>query len=225
MKTVGVIQARMGSNRLYGKVMLPLADKPLLQRFIERVMRSELLDEIVLATTEKAEDDILCELGRQLKIEVFRGSENDLIERIYGAAKRHKATLICRLCADNPLIEPSEIDRIVQCMFDDVNACMYSNVQPIEDNGYPDGIGAEVYNFNHFWWVHYNIEGTDYREHPHLFYYDTGLVKTCQCPEELSRPDLKLDVNTQQEYEYIKAIYDKFGHNNFHFTDYAGDLQ
>jgi len=109
-----IMQARMGSTRLPGKSMMPLAGKPLILRIIERVKRATTLDCIVLATTQKAQDDVLCDIAREQHIEVFRGPEMDLVERYYQAAREFKADIVVRLPADNPVVEPQEIDRIVK---------------------------------------------------------------------------------------------------------------
>jgi len=139
---VGVIQARMGSKRLRGKSILPLAGKPLLSRFIERVKRSALLDKVVLATTDKQEDDCLCSLSGKLGIEVTRWhEENDLIARILRCAQRDKADTIVRLCADNPLIEAEEIDRIItHYLIATKRGVLFTNTHNVKDNGYPDGL-------------------------------------------------------------------------------------
>ncbi|MCX5696388.1 MAG: glycosyltransferase family protein [Candidatus Omnitrophica bacterium] len=220
---VGIIQARMGSKRLPGKSILDLAGKPLLFRFIERVKRAETLTQVVLATTENNEDDILTQIAEGLGIDIFRGSENDLIDRYYQAAKNAKADLIVRLCADNPVVEPKEIDRIVRVHLKSGND-FSANTHNIDNNGYPDGLGAEVYNFALMERLRQITNDPRNREHPHSYVYEhrecfkTGTV---ECPAEFRRPELKLDVNTQQEYRFLKDIYDYLfpKKSDFHITD------
>ncbi len=222
-RVVGIIQARMGSKRLPGKSMSKLAGKPLLYRFIERVKRTKRLNDIVLATTGKIEDDVLVEIANDLGISVFRGSENDLVDRYYQTAKQFKADIVVRLCADNPVIEPKEVDRIVEYHLQSNND-FSSNTHDINNNGYPDGLGAEVYNFEtieRLWKVTTN---QSHREHPHSYIYenrDKFVVGTIDCPVEFKRPELKLDVNTEEEYKFIKAIYEYWypRKRNFHITD------
>jgi len=223
VKVAGIIQARMGSTRLPGKSMADLAGKPLIFRFVERVKRSLRLDEIVLATTTKSEDDVLLKVAGELDIKVFRGSENDLVDRYYQVARKFKADIVVRLCADNPVIEPAEIDRIIDYHLKTGND-FSSNTHNIDDNGYPDGLGAEVYSMGtveKLWKV--TVDPAN-REHPHSYIYenwDKFKVGTIKCPLEFSRPELKLDVNTSEEYEFINAIYQYCypRNNEFHITE------
>lgn len=225
-KIIGIIQARMGSTRLPGKSMLPLLGEPLLYRFIERVLRCKQIDQIVLATTEKEEDDCLCDVANKLGVESFRGSETDLIKRFYDCAVKYGADIVVRFCADNPLVEPEEVDRLIEkYLSDNQKGWLYSNTHNIDFNGYPDGLGCEIYDINLLKWVDKEIEGSDNREHPHKHFYDNGLVRTIKCPYHLKGySDLKLDVNTRKEYEFIRDIYDSIGHNFFHAEDYLSEV-
>jgi len=222
-KVVLILQARMGSTRLPGKSLMPLAGKPMVERIIERVKRCTRVDTIVLATTEKSEDDCLADISAKSGIEVFRGSENDLVDRYYKAALKYRADVIVRLPADNPVVEPAEIDRIIEHHLqsqDDFSA----NTHNILDNGYPDGLGAEVFTLVKLREVWEKTTDPRNREHPHTFFYEHPelfKIGTVKCPEEFRRPDLVLDVNTREQYEFIAAIYDALypRNPNFHITD------
>ena len=222
VKIVGIIQCRTGSKRLPDKALMSLAGRPMLWRYIERCKRIEMLDELVLATTELYRDNVLCDIAELLNIKWFRGSEDDLVDRIYQCAIKHKADVIVRLCADNPLIEPEEADRIIKYFLErsyTVIPSLISNTQNLKSNNYPDGIGCEIYDIDSFKWT-FNGD----REHPHSKFYQRGWIETIPCPKEFAYPQIKLDVNTKKEYEYVKKIYDHFGHNNFHVTDYIRGL-
>ena len=143
-KVVLIIQARMGSTRLPGKSMMDLAGYPLVGRILERVKRAKNIDEIVLATSDKNKDDILVELANEYHVSSFRGSENDLVDRYYKAAKCFKADIILRLPADNPCPEPSEYDRLIEYQLGS-NKDFSSNICNFMGNGYPDGIGVEAF--------------------------------------------------------------------------------
>lgn len=213
MKIIGIIQCRTGSRRLPQKALLPLAGKPMIWRYIERVKRCKMLDEIVLATTWKDEDKVLCDIAEELGIKFFLGSENDLVDRIYKCAVKYKADVIVRLTADNPLIEPEEIDRIIEASQTLIGE-VFSNTCNIRNNDYPDGLGAEVYTIKEFgdlW------SKKDYSiEHPHT-YFD---FESIPCPIKIrGYSDKKLTVDTQKDYEFISNIYNKYGAEP-HFTDY-----
>lgn len=225
-----ILQARMGSTRLPGKSMMPLAGVPLVGRIIERVKRCKNLNRIVLATTQKEEDNILAELAQSYGIPAFRGSEHDLVDRYFQCAKEFKADIIVRLPADNTVPEPREIDRIIEYHLHG-NTDFSSNLSQVFENGYPDGIGAEVFNFNTLEEVWHRCTDPYKREHPHLNYFDYKTQKlsdpinyrvgTINCPKEFRRPDLVLDVNTIEEYDFMCELYDTLYHrnHNFHITE------
>lgn len=221
----------MGSTRLPGKSMMDLAGAPLVGRILERVKRCQYLDEIVLAIPDTDQDAPLAELGRAHSITVHLGSENDLVDRYYQAACKAKADIVGRLPADNPTPEPSEIDRIIKHHFNLGRRGFSSNLSTIGDSEYPDGIGAEVFDFSLLEEVREKNFDLEKREHVHLNFYNYVTQKsvnenwcpigTVKCPEDFRRPDLILDVNTIHQYEYMKALYEFLYPKNplFHITD------
>jgi len=229
-RIVLILQARMGSTRLPGKSMMDLAGAPLLARILERVKRVTSVHEIVMATTELASDDVLAEVGREYDVSVFRGSENDLVDRYYQAGKVHGADIMLRVPADNATPEPSEIDRIVRYHLSS-DSVFSSNLTQVFGNNYPDGIGAEVMDF----WAFEEIwrAGADAfrREHAATNFFDYAAQKavdpirypvgTIACPEKFARPDLVLDVNTPEQYAFIRQLYEYLYPRNpqFHITD------
>mgnify|MGYP000101967317 CR=1 FL=1 len=229
-KVVLIVQARMGSVRLPEKTMMPLAGKPMLSRMIERLRRCRAVDHIVIATTELPGDDVVADLARSENMSVFRGSENDLVDRYYQAALTFEADVVVRIPADNPVPEPSEIDRIIGYHLASDNAYS-SNLAQVLGNGYPDGIGAEVMEFSALKEIWQRVSDRYRREHPHLSFYDYEKgqavapdifkVGTVACPPDFSRPDIVLDVNTAAQYRFLDALYcSLYPHNNdFHITD------
>ncbi len=227
-KVVMILQARMGSTRLPGKSLFDLAGAPLVGRILERVKRCQALDAIVLATSTLPENDPLARLALDYGVHTFRGSETDLLDRYYQAACAHQAEVVVRLPADNPVPEPAEIDRIVRFH---KPGHFSSNLAQVFGNGYPDGIGSEVFDLQsleYAWKHHFDPQQ---REHVHLsfFNYQTQEavdpkrvpVATLPCPAEFRRPDLVLDVNTRAQYDFIRALYEALYPKkpNFHITD------
>ena len=230
-RVVLIIQARMGSKRLPGKSMMDLAGAPLVGRILERVNRCTMIDEIVLAIPDTTENEILKMVGKTYGISVFAGSENDVLERYYQAAKWADADIVGRLPADNATPEPTEIDRIVKHHLDLERRGFSSNLSVINDSGYPDGIGAEIFDFSLLKEARERHFDSNRREHVHLnFYnYSTGIpvdvnwcpISTVKCPEAFRRPDLVLDVNTPEQYEFMRKLYGYLypRNPNFHITD------
>lgn len=208
-RVIMIMQARMGSTRLPGKSLLPLAGKPLVECVIERIKRCQSLDAIVLATTEKPEDSQLASLGLFCGVQVFRGSENDLVDRYYQAARKFGAEVIVRVPADNPVPEPAVIDETVRHHLS-TNNDFTTSYPDVLDNGFPDGIGCEVFNLEALSDVWRTSFDPRRREHPHTNFYenrDRYKVGTYECPAEFRRPDIVLDVNTQVEYEFMSQLY------------------
>jgi spore coat polysaccharide biosynthesis protein SpsF len=106
MKIVTVIQARMSSTRLPGKVLLPIAGKPLLVRMVERVNASKLKGKVVVAITDQREDDVLAQLCKLEKIDFYRGNKTDLLDRHYNAALPYSPDAVVKIPSDCPLIDP-----------------------------------------------------------------------------------------------------------------------
>lgn len=226
-RNVLILQARMGSARLPGKSMMDLAGEPLVGRILERVKRCTKLDDIVLAIPDTEQDKPLGMLANKYGVKVFAGSENDLVDRHYQAALLYQANVIVRIPADNTTPQPEEIDRIIDHHLSLNRPGFSSNLSVIDNSGYPDGIGAEVFDFSLLADVKKKVRDPFKCEHVHLnFYnYETGEavdtdwcpISTVQCPQEFRRPDLILDVNTKDQYDFMVQLYDALYYKNSHF--------
>ncbi len=111
--TIAIIQARMSSSRLPGKVLLEITGKPMLNRVIERVCRAETIDQVIVATTDDSSDNPIAELCKKSGYPCYRGSMHDVLDRYYQTARQYDPDLIVRITADCPLIDPQVIDRAV----------------------------------------------------------------------------------------------------------------
>lgn len=217
-RVVAIVQARMGSTRLPGKSMMDLAGSPLVGRVLERIKLASQIDELVLAIPETPENAVLRDLAAHYSISCFEGSEDNLLDRYYQAAVKFNADLIVRIPADNPIPHASEIDRIISHHKSLGRLGFSSNLAEIYNSGYPDGIGAEVFDFQLLesaWRTESDIKKL---EHVHLNYFDytkqTAVdenvcpISTIKCPIEFARPDLILDVNTAEQYAYMANLYE-----------------
>ena len=204
-KVVGVIQARLGSTRLSYKMMLSLHGYPVIQWVLHRVKKSELLDYIVVAIPDTPENDFFELVIQRLGGNVFRGHENDVLQRMYLAVEPLQPTQVVRICADNPFIDGEEIDRLID-FFND-NHCDYAYNHIPKDNLYPDGLGAEIVTFDLFKHLHCTAVQPRHREHCLSYITDNSHcfnIKTFDpIDSKLHHPELKLDIDTFEDYEKL----------------------
>ncbi len=139
MKVVAIVQARMGSTRLSGKVMMEIAGKPMLGHIIDRLKRAELIHSIVVATTDKETDAPIVKLAEDSGTASYAGSEEDVLDRYYQAAKGFVVDAVVRITADCPLIDPRVADRVIQRYL--VEDCDYA--ANTLKRTYPDGLDAD----------------------------------------------------------------------------------
>jgi len=227
-KVAVIVQARMGSTRLPGKSMMLLAGKPLVQRVIERIKNANKVDELILAIPNTPENENLEKLGRELDVTVYKGSEQDLVDRYYQAALISECDYVVRIPADNPVPEGSEIDRIIDHHINLGRKGFSSNLAEIYNSKYPDGIGAEIFDFELLEQVHRSEIDSHKREHVHLNFFDYSTqkpvnddwcpVSTINCPSAFARPDLILDVNTIEQYQYLAKMYNDLYPSNSNFS-------
>jgi len=206
---IAILQARVGSTRLPGKVLKIIQNKTILELIIERVQQSTLVDKIVVATTDNKKDDEILEICEKLGIESFRGSEEDVLDRFYQCSVLHKPDLIIRLTSDCPLIDPYHIDRLIQYSLDHKNEFDYfSNCR---EPTLPDGLDVEVIPFETLERAWNEAKKPYEREHvsPYI-YLNPNLFKIASYknPDDYSHHRWTLD--TSEDFEFIKSIYSHF---------------
>lgn len=144
MRVICIIQARMGSSRLPGKIMKEVQGRSLLEIQLERIAKAKRIDQIILATTTNASDQQLVDFGHRLAIDVYRGSENDVLDRYYQAASSHPSDYVVRLTSDCPLVDPQLIDEVIAHTLQ-AKADYGANIL---QHGFPDGQDIEVFRFS-----------------------------------------------------------------------------
>lgn len=205
MKIVGIVQARMSSTRLPGKVLKPLAGRPMLERLVERLLEARLIDGIVIATSDQAEDDPIEVLARETGVGCFRGSMTDVLDRYYQAACRFKAGHVVRITGDCPLIDPEIIDAVLEVHLK--GGFDYSTNTWVLT--YPDGLDTDVMQFSALEqaWLEAQLPSerehvTPYiRNHPEIF--SRGEVEG-----EHDYSGLRWTVDEPEDYEFVSRIYD-----------------
>lgn len=204
---VAIIQARMGASRLPNKMLLHFHGYPVVEWVYRRVSQSKKIHQIIFALPDNETDDLLERYLVSIGANVFRGSELDLVDRFYQAAKSTNATRVVRICADNPLICASEIDRLIN--FANQQAFDYAYNHVPRNNSWPNGLGAEICDMALLEEIHSKAILPEHREH--LFNYvwqNSGRfeIATFEPPEALAHPELKLDIDTVDDYHRLIQI-------------------
>lgn len=204
-RVVAIVQARMGSTRLPGKVLKEVLGKPLLGFLVERIRRSRLISELVIATSTENSDDIIADYCAKQGIAVYRGSEADVLSRYAEAAAEYKADYIVRICADSPLIDPGMIDEIIQEFLDKYPSCDYlSNTLK---QTCPLGMNTEIFSFQALQTAHLKARLPYEREHvtPYI-YSNPQLFSICQKHYQPDLSNFRLTVDMPEDFELVRTI-------------------
>jgi len=217
---VTVIQSRMGSTRLPGKVMMPLAGKPLLYRMYERVAASEFSGIIVVAATKEETDIPIIQLCEENDINYYLGHSTDLLDRHYQAAKIFNADVVVKIPSDCPLIDPNIIDKVIKYYIDNKhNFDFVSNLHP---PSYPDGNDVEAMTMKSLEDAWQNAELPLEREHTTPFFWDNpdrfriGNI-TLETGLDFSMTR-RFTIDYEEDYDFIKTVYDELYSENGLFT-------
>lgn len=220
MKKVAIIQARMGSTRLPGKVTMMLGAKTVLEHVVARVEKSNVIDTIVVATSVLPQDDIIYDLTQKIGVACHRGSEDNVLSRYYEAAISHQADIIVRITADCPFLDPVLLESMM------ISFCeARNNADPIDylsnslERSYPRGLDIEIFTMHALTQAFHQAD-QDYQkehvtpyinQHPNLF-----ILGNYANQHNLSEHRWTLD--TEEDYLFISSVYNKLCVNNDYFT-------
>jgi spore coat polysaccharide biosynthesis protein SpsF len=217
VKTVAIIQARMGSSRLPGKVLRDLVGETVLGRVIYRLRRSRKVSEIVVATTSEVGDQAIVEECARLQVGCFQGSEQDVLDRYYHAARAHGAEVIVRITSDCPVIDPGLVDETI-AVFEAAQADYASN---ISSRSYPRGLDTEVFTVAALDRAWNEAREPHQREHVTPYFYghpERFKLASLNNPVDYSRYRWTLD--TAEDMELLREIYSRFeGMDHFSWLD------
>lgn len=209
MRIVAIIQARVSSSRLPKKVLLKIADMPMVQLIVQRLSKSKKINEIIIATSNDSTDDSIVQLGNQVGVRVFRGSLNDVLDRFYTAALNSNADVIVRITGDCPLVESKVVDLVID-EFISSKVDYASNVNPPT---FPDGLDVEVFSFSalqHAW-----KEATKQFEREHVTPYirESGLFKTANVQNNIDLSKHRWTVDKPVDIEFVRRLFNEFTPN------------
>jgi spore coat polysaccharide biosynthesis protein SpsF len=219
MKVVAIIQARMGSGRLPGKVLLELAGEPMLSRVVSRVRRAERVEEVVVATTTLSADEEIARICAQHGWPCFRGSEDDVLDRYYQAAIVHQAEAVVRITADCPLIEPTIIDQVVRAFLKGQPGLDYAaNVLP--PRTFPRGLDTEVMRFEALERAWREDRNPIWREHVTPYLYQTpNRFRMHAVTNPVDYSAMRWTVDTPQDLAFVRRLYEHFRHDRFSWRE------
>lgn len=203
---LAILQARMSSSRLPGKVLKTINGKPILAYEIDRIKQSKKIDKIVLATSMNPEDDPLETLARDNNIDCYRGDLHNVLKRFYDCATEYNADIIVRLTGDCPIIDPMIIDDVIS-LFQNENSDYTSNAV---ERTYPDGLDVEVFSYKALKTAYLNAQKEDEKEHVTKYIYSHS--------ESFKISHLKNDI----DYSYIRWTLDTI--DDFYFFKYFYEL-
>ena len=219
-KISAIVEARMTSSRLPGKVLMPGYNKSMLEHLFERLQQSELLNDIILATTVNSTDNPIFEICKKNNIKYYRGSEDDVLTRVLDAAINHKVDIIVEITGDCPLIDPKIIDEVIQkYMSND-----FDYVSNTLERTYPRGLDVQVFSTKTLAKVAKLTEHPMDHEHVSLYLYKHPDIFPCsgiKLPDNLSHPEYRWTLDTNEDYTLIRTIFNRLypTNPNFSFLD------
>ncbi len=206
MKTSIILQARMNSSRLPGKIALKIKGKTVLEHVITRLKTFKRAEDLIVATTDNSKDDLTCEISKTMGAKVFRGSEDNVLERYYLCAKENGVEQIIRATADDPLTSIELLNKMFDSHFK-------TNADYTYSEGYPIGVQEEIVSFealnkcyelsckrNHFEHVlEYILENpTDFK------------INKLSAEGKMNRPDIRVTLDTEEDFRIIEKYYNYY---------------
>ena len=223
---IAIIQARMGSSRLPGKVLLDLAGQPMLVRVLERVQRARLLDQVVVATTTDASDDLLVDFCRERGYSCLRGNQFDVLDRYYQVALQLQAQVVVRITGDCPLIDPGLIDEAIAIFQESRVDFLANRLPPPFHRSFPIGLDIEMCTFAALERAWHEADQMFEREHVMPYLYE-GVILQPESPTRSSGVsphgfrvlqlqyvpnlgDLRWTVDTVEDLAFVQQVFSHF---------------
>ena len=207
-RTIAIIQARMGSTRLPGKVLRMLGRRTVLSHVVSGVRRATGFDGIVVATTDHDTDDAIVSAARDLGVDVFRGSEADVLSRYYLAARESRADAVCRITSDCPLIDSDVLSAMLARFKKPISSPRPQLVSNARIRTFPRGLDAEFFSMDALTEAHLEAREPYQREHVTPFLYENPLrfpIDDYVYDRDLSH--LRLTLDTDEDFELLTRIF------------------
>lgn len=215
MKVIAILQARMGSTRLPGKVLLPFGRTNVLDYAVSRCQAAKGIDQVIVATSEKKVDNQIVEWCNKNGIEVYQGSEEDVLSRYFECAKQYKADYVIRALGDCPFFHYELADTVIeQTIRVQGDIAIYNDPIPL-------GLGVEIISSSALSYIYSHGKEDYHREHVTYYAYENrGLFKqvNVETPEYVLDKDVRLTLDTQEDYQLLSLIATYFADDKFKAT-------
>jgi spore coat polysaccharide biosynthesis protein SpsF len=214
MKVVCIIQARVGSSRLPGKVLKNICGKTVLEHDINRLKLSSVIDEIIIATTAEPQDDKIVDEAKRLGVKYFRGSEKDVLSRYYLAAKDAGADVVVRVTGDCPCIDYTILDNMIRLFKEN----KFDYINNTSERTFPRGYDVEVFTFQALEIAYKNATKDYEREHVTPYLYDCNNNFKCfTYKNNVDYSKYRITLDTEEDLQLITIIYEKLFDNKGYF--------
>ncbi|MBN2329416.1 MAG: glycosyltransferase family protein [Candidatus Omnitrophica bacterium] len=218
MSTISaIIQARMGSTRLPGKVMKSINGRPMLHWVVSRLQKSRFLTSVVVATPDTPENDDIEDWCRMESVNCFRGSESNVLDRYYEAAKAHHADQVVRITSDCPLIDPHVVDLVILSHLNNYPAPDYTSNTIFRT--YPRGLDTEIFPFKSLEIARKQASDPEHLEHVTPYLYTQCQFKNLSVQNSDDYSHLRLTVDAPEDFSLMTIIYKHFGERFFNWRE------
>jgi spore coat polysaccharide biosynthesis protein SpsF len=218
LKIIGVIQARMNSNRLPGKVMLSLLGKPIIHHIYDRLTTCKQLDAVVVSTGGYDNNKEICNYAKKHAFPLYIGNENDLIDRLYKTALKFEASAIVRITADCPIVDPMIVDKLVSEFL--THTKKHDIVTNCRISTFPHGLDVEVYSTKILKKLWSDIKELEFREwFPLYIKKNLKEFNILDIKNEIDLSHLRLTLDYEEDFKLIKLIYEEMQSNTFVLDD------
>lgn len=211
-----IIQARMGSTRLPGKVMMLIRNKPVLHYVVKQTLAAKLIDNVIIATTRSPDDNAIVNFCKKNNLKYFRGSEIDVLSRYYHCAKKFNCKIIVRITSDCPLIDPTIIDsaikKFVKKSYDYLSNDMEKTYNKWKDSacGFPQGMYVGIVNYKTLKKIYNHAKHSYEREHVFPYVqYNPKSFKISNIKNKINLSYIRCTIDRKEDIKFIRKIYDK----------------
>lgn len=215
MKVTAILQARASSSRLPNKVILPVLDRPMLARQLERILQAKKIEQLIVATSTECSDNPIAELCESMNISCYRGDLNDVLARFYYASAMHESEHIVRLTGDCPLTDPSMIDSVIKFHIEGGYDYSSNSLHPT----LPDGLDVEIIKASTLREIHQKAVLPSEREHVTLYINNNkSKFKIGSYESSINLSEHRWTVDEQKDLDFVREIYSALYENNPNFT-------